>query len=77
MTNDSNISNALEALIVRKIKNKYQGKVKCFNCGQHEHLSTKCPYVDQNEDDEKIEKSYKKKPWNHKKIFNFFKKKSL
>ncbi|XP_057868003.1 uncharacterized protein LOC131075194 [Cryptomeria japonica] len=38
---ESELSDAIEALLVRKLKNKYKGKLpfKCFNCGKSRHFA--------------------------------------
>ena len=43
---DTDLTGALELLLVRKMKNQYQGKPKCFSCGQLGHFVAKCPYTD-------------------------------
>jgi hypothetical protein len=65
-----------EANFVRKLKNRYKGKLpfKCFNCGKIGHFSHKCPYANTNVKEEfnfkktnkrKIEK--KKNPYRQRK----------
>ena len=38
---NSDLTYSLEALLVRKMRKKYKGKPKCFNCGQLGHFA-KC-----------------------------------
>ena len=59
------------------MRKKYKGKLKCFSCGQLGHFAAKCPNVDLEDNDEKIEKFLTRKPWNQKKRFNDFKKKII
>ncbi|XP_057846870.2 uncharacterized protein LOC131056581 [Cryptomeria japonica] len=73
---ESELSNVFEALLVRKLKKKFQGKFKCFGCGKTKHFAAKCPYLDLSKDEDKSEKSFKK-PWNPNKRLNNFKKKNL
>ena len=74
---DSDLIDALEALLVRKMRNKYKYKPKCFSCGQLGHFSAKYPNVELEDCDEKTEKFSKKKRWNQNKRFKDYKKKSL
>ncbi|XP_059073489.1 uncharacterized protein LOC131070384 [Cryptomeria japonica] len=73
---ESELSDVFEALLVRKLKKKFQGKFKCFGCGKIGHFAAKCPYLDLSKDEDKYEKSFKK-PWNPNKRLNNFKKKNL
>ncbi|XP_059068956.1 uncharacterized protein LOC131859344 [Cryptomeria japonica] len=79
LDSESELSDSLEALLVRKLKKKYRRKllVKCFNCGKVGHFATQCSHADQNNDDDQNEKHYEKKIFSPKKKFNFndFKKK--
>ena len=73
----SDLTDALETFLVKKMRKKYKGKPKFFSCGQLGHFAAKCPNVELEECDEKTEKFSKKKPWNQNKRFKDYKKKSL
>lgn len=76
LDSESKLSDAIEALLVRNLKNKYKGKLpfKCFNHGKIGHFVAQCPLSDLNSEEKKPENFYKKKMWNPKKKFNTFKK---
>jgi hypothetical protein len=60
-------SDVEEANFIKKLQKgagKYKGKLsfKCFNCGKFGHFSAKCPYPNEDsEDEENKTKQYKKK----------------
>lgn len=62
--NDPNLLDYLQALLVRKMKRKYQVKPKFFSSGQLGHFASKYPHTDQVDNYEKNEMFFKKKPWN-------------
>ncbi|XP_059073274.1 uncharacterized protein LOC131874068 [Cryptomeria japonica] len=75
---ESNLSDTLEALLVRKLKKKYRAKLplKCFNCGKAGHFATQYPNADQNLDDDQTKKHFRRKTFPKKKFnFNNLKKK--
>lgn len=76
---DSDLLDDFEAMIVRKLKKMYRDKLsfKCFDYGKAWHFSVKCPYIDQNDEEEKFEKFSRRKLYNPNKKTNNFKKKSL
>ncbi|XP_059064356.1 uncharacterized protein LOC131856547 [Cryptomeria japonica] len=50
---ESELSDSIEALLVRKLKNKYKGELplKFFNCGKIGHFVAQCPLSDQKSDE--------------------------
>jgi hypothetical protein len=75
-------SDVEEAKFIKKLQKgsgKYKGKLpfNCFNCGKFGHFAAKCPYTEEDpEDQNNISKQYQKKEKPHYKK-KFYKEKNI